>query len=126
MNIVITKVEYPYVSFTSNHGEGIAYTSGQQFEPGRTHSVEFDILSDLNTNENVKIGTIKQAGFYCEDNHTLIVALVESVDEDDSVCLRIAIDCIIEAYRNDDTIKAGDRVEIRLPKDEFKMTSIGS
>ena len=125
MNVVITKVEYPYVSFTSNHGEGIAYASDQQFELGWTHSVEFDILSDLNTNENTKIGTIKKAGFYYEDNSTIIVALVESVDEDDSLCLRIATDCIIEAYRNDNSIDKGDRLEIRIPKDKFKMTSIG-
>ena len=125
MNVVITKVEYPYISFTCNHGDGIAYTSAQQFELGRTHSVEFDILSDLNTNENTKIGTIREAGFYSEDDSTLIVALVESVDEDDSLCLRIATDCIIEAYRNDDSIDTGDMLEIRMPKDKCKMTSIG-
>jgi hypothetical protein len=125
MNVVITNVEYPYVSFISNHGEGIAYTSSLQLESGSTHSVEFDILSDLNTNENTKIGTNKKAGFYSEDNSTLIVALVESIDEYDCLCLRIATDCIIEANKNDNTISTGDRLEIRLPKDKFKMTSIG-
>lgn len=126
MNVVITKVEYPYVSFISSYGEGIAYTSSQQFEPGGIHSVEFDILADLGSKENTKIGTNRKAGFYFDGSGTLIVALVESIDEDDSMCLRIATDCIIEAYRNDDSIKPGDRLEIRLLKGQFKMTSIGS
>ncbi|SFW81806.1 hypothetical protein [Chitinophaga sancti] len=126
MNLVITKIEYPYVSFTSNNGEGLAYTSDQQLDIDRTYSVEFDILSNLNTNDNTKIGTNKPAGFYDEDGNTLIVALVESIDEyGDSLCLRIAIDCIIEAYRSGDSIDVGDRLEIRMPKDKFKVTIIG-
>lgn len=126
MNVVITKVEYPYVSFTSNHGQGIAYASGQQFELGGTYSIEFDILLDLNTNENTKIGTIKKPGFCCQDSSTLIVALVESVNEDDSLCLRIATDCIIEVYRDDNSIDTGDRLEISIPKDKLRITYIGS
>ncbi|MBV8255089.1 MAG: hypothetical protein JO154_20980 [Chitinophaga sp.] len=126
MNVVITKVEYPYVSFISNHGEGIAYTTGQKFELGVTHGVEFDLLSELNIDENTKVVTNQKAGFYCEDDRTLIVALVESIEEDGAMWLRIAIDCIIEAYGVDDTIKTGDRLEIRMPKDKFKMTSIGT
>jgi hypothetical protein len=125
MNVVITNVDYPYVSFTSDHGEGIAYTLSQKLEPGRTHSVEFDILFDLDVSENTEIGTFKKAGFHLEDAHTLIVALVESVDESESVCLRISTDCIIEAYKNDNSIRTGDMLEIRVPKDKFKMTSIG-
>lgn len=126
MNIVITEVESPYVSFTSDHGKGIGYTSNQQFELDSIHTVEFDFLSELNANENTRIGTTKELGFYCEGDRILIVALVEDVDEDDDVCLRIAPDCMIMAYRNDDVIQAGDRVEIRMSKAEFKITSIGT
>jgi len=114
------------VSFTSNYGkgQGIGHIA-QQFEDGRQYSVEFDFSPYLNANENTKIGTTREAGFYCEGDDTLIVALVENVDEDDEVCLRIAPDCIIIAYRNDELIQEGDRVEIRMSKDEFIITWIG-
>ncbi|SHN07733.1 hypothetical protein [Chitinophaga sp. CF418] len=126
LNLIITKVENSYLSFTSNHGEGqgIRHIS-QQFEEGRCYGVEFDFLPYLNANENTKIGTTKEAGFYCEGDGNLIVALVEHIDEDDEVCLRIAPDCMIMAYRNDDVIQTGDRVEIRMSKDEFIVTLIG-
>ena len=126
MNVLITRVENRYVSFTGNHGKGkgIGHIS-QQFEEGSFYGVEFDFLPYLNSNENTKIGTIKDAGFYCEDESTLIVALVENVDEDDEVCLRIAPDCMIMAYRNDNVIQEGNRVEVRVSKDEFIITWIG-
>ena len=79
----------------------------------------------LNANENTKIGTTKKAGFYCEDDASLIVASVENVDEDDEVCLRIAPDCMIITYRNDDVIKTGDMVEVSMSRDQFIITSIG-
>jgi len=126
LNIVVTKVDNPYVSFNSNHGKGICIGCvSQQFDAGRVYSVEFNFSPFLNTNENTTIGTTKEPGFYCEENNTLIVAMVEHVDEDDDVCLRIAPDCMIMAYRNDEVIRTGDRVEIRMSKDEFIITWIG-
>ncbi|WP_212002838.1 hypothetical protein [Chitinophaga sp. HK235] len=106
--------------------EKVAYATGQKFEQGVTHGVEFDLLLELDTSENTKVGTNLKAGFYCEDDRTVIVALVESIEEDDAMWLRIVTDCIIEAYGVDDTIKTGDRLEIRMPKDKFKMTCIGT
>jgi len=126
MNITVTKVESPYVSFTSNHGDGKGNGRiSQYFQEDRSYGVEFDFLPYLNANENTKIGTTKEKGFYIEDDFTLVVAFVENIDEDEQVCLRIAPDCMIMAYRNDDTIREGDEVEVRLSKDELIITSIG-
>jgi len=125
MIIVITKVENPYLSFNSKHGVGAGYISDQQFELGKEYGVEFNFLPFLDTRANTRIGTIREAGFYHEDDFTLIVASVEHIDEDDDVCLRIAPDCMIMAYKNDDAIQVGDNVEVKLFKDELIITSIG-
>ncbi len=126
MNVVITKVDYPYVSFSSDYGDGIVFTTGRKFELGTTHGVEFDLLSDLNAGENTTVGTNRKEGFYIEDDCMIIVAVVENIFEDDAMWLRIAMDCHIETYQVGNTIKIGDKLEVRMPSDKFMMTSIGT
>ncbi|RAJ75623.1 hypothetical protein CLV59_109237 [Chitinophaga dinghuensis] len=126
MNVVINKVDYPFVTFKSDYGEGIASTTQRHFDQGAVHGVELDLIIDLIINVNTRIGTDRVPGFSFEEDHTVIVAIVESIAEDDSICLRISIDCIIEAYAIDKQIKTGDMLEIEVPKEKFLITSFGT
>ncbi|NML37510.1 hypothetical protein HHL17_09940 [Chitinophaga sp. G-6-1-13] len=126
MNITITEVKDKYLLFDSPRGQGIGFFANQRLEPGSNHGVEFDFMEDLHTNVNTRIGTTRMFGFYQEDDFVIVVGNVESVDEDDVICLRIDMSCIILAYKSDVLIREGDTLEIRLHKDQFKVTSIGT
>lgn len=127
MNILVTDDIDKYIVFTSEYGNGIAYTRQDAFTAGERHGVEFDIEVGLSVtiDSNTSIGSLHKPGFYQDGDYTLVVAYVENIDDDNEICLRIGESCIILAYAEGIGIQVGNLVEIRLHKDQLLITSIG-
>ncbi|MBC9914085.1 hypothetical protein [Chitinophaga varians] len=126
MKIIVTEAGEKYIVFTSHRGQGTGFICEQLFEPGNTYWVEFDFMEELNTRKNTAIGSNKGPGFYRDGDFTIVVGSVESISEDDEICLRVDASCIILVYKNDDLIKEGDLLEIRVRKDQFGIMSHSS
>lgn len=125
MRIRVLKVEGAEVKFSTSIGAAIATCEEKNLKEGSDFDVEFDILPDLVLGINAKKSAEQHLYFKTDGIHIFINALVESTYEDDEVCLRLADECIIMAYKKDNSINDGDTLMITLALAEFLVTRVG-
>lgn len=125
MTVNILDVQGDEVKFSCSFGEGVGICEERNLIVGMTYGIEIDILEDLKIGLNTEISNDKTCFLLYDGSLNLINVIVESLDEDDSICLRLAQDCIIVCYYVGGGILVGDTLLIKLKAQEFRITSIG-
>ena len=125
MKIRVKEVENQYVEFFCTVGAGIAKCSQQNLVNWMICDVEIDINVTLKLGTNAEKNLDDNLYIKNKGNVNWINGLVESIDEDDTICLRLANDCIIMVEYEDCEICEGDILLIKIPKEDLEITLIG-
>ena len=129
MQVVINKVDDPWVEFSCHLGKGIGlgigYNKFTDFEVNEELDIELDIepLLDLGTNTSYSDDLYPFIDF--DDDHLYINAIAESVDELNYVVLRLSEDCVIMTEASSNEIVAGDYLHIKLERSELLINIVG-
>ena len=125
MKIRVKEVENQYVEFFCTVGAGIAKCSQQNLVNGMICDVEIDINVTLKLGTNAEKNLDNNLYIQNEENINLINGLVENIDDDDIICLRLANDCIIMIEYEECEIFEGDILLIKIRKEDLEVTLIG-
>lgn len=132
MRITITDVLQPpvggtWITYSSDCGAGTAHWVSNGHSPvrGRSYHVEFDIDAPLEASMVAQANDPARHGFSRLADDTLIIGVLESVDEDAVGCLRISSDCIIMVESRLDASLIGKPLSIRLNTDQLRATPVG-
>jgi hypothetical protein len=125
MKIKAVEVENQYVEFCCSFGSGVAKCSEENLSSGMIYDVEMDINITLkigyNTDKNI------ESNLYLRNDGKTnwLNGLVESIDDDDTICLRLANDCIVMAEYEECEVHQGDVLLITISKEDLEITLIG-
>jgi len=125
MKIKVVEVENQYVYFSCSVGSGIAKCFKENFIKGMVCGIELDINVALKIGYNTEKNVDRSLYLKNDGHKNWINGLVESIDNDDTICLRLAEDCIVMADYEECEVRQGDILLIAISKDDFQVTLIG-
>ncbi len=125
MKIEVIEIIDEYVLFTCAVGSGIGKCVEKNLIKGHICDVEIDLNAVLRLGKNAWRSSGDSLYIKNDGDTNLINGLVESIDNDDIICLRLASDCIIILEYEDCEISAGDGLLINIEKAEVEITLTG-
>lgn len=110
------------VRFESSRGAGAGVWSSREApEIGRERYVEFDVDEEVPLNRTL-VSPPEGTPFEESDGHILLRCVVEQVDDDGMVYLRIGHDSLIMAELAPEVRRVGVHLRLRVPIDLFLIT----
>lgn len=125
MKVEILDVKGDEVRFSCSIGDGAGICKERNLVVGMSCDVEIDIFEILETRVNTEIGKDKLLFWHYNGGVNMINAKVESIDIDDSICLRLAKDFIVMVDYVARGISVGDVLLIKVKLSEVAITLTG-
>jgi len=125
MKIKITNIRNEhYVEFSSAVGSGIGVCKNTHvmMKGVYDYDSEFDINIPINLKRNALLVSDRRCFIRLLEDKNEIQGLVDQIDEDGMIYLRLAIDCLIMVESENDEIKKGDYLLLTVNIDDFKIT----
>lgn len=115
------------VTFECLVGAGIARWKGGASLPvvGQSYHVELDVDQELEKDRNVSVSAKGSHALSYREEIVTIQGMVEQVDYDGLVCLRLSQDCLIMLEAAQGAFQPGEWLTLQVGSDTFSMTSFG-
>jgi hypothetical protein len=125
MKIQIAAIADGYIAFNSPLGNGVGRCQETGIEVGGSYGVEFDFDVVLSLAEHFISKGHPDPSISWNGQHNIICGRVESIDQDEDVCLRLSPDCIIVFSQQVGMLEVGDIVTSRIPRELFRVSVVG-
>ena len=124
MKIQIVKIiKLNIVEFSTKYGSGIGLCENVEgLEETKVYSAEIDIHSRINLNHNAAIVSDRRYFIKHHQDENEIQGLVEQIDEDGLIYLRVGDDCIIMIENDSNQISKGEYLLIKVKLTDLEIT----
>lgn len=124
MKMKIDKIiKQPILEFSTSIGSGIGCWHNNNLpNEGEWVSVELDINEILKIGFNANLSTDKVCFIRHSEDENEIQGIVDGIDEDGLIYLRLTPDCLIMVESSEDQIKEGDYILLRINAKNFVIT----
>lgn len=125
MKIKIVKIiSANIVEFSTNVGIGIGTWNNNEIKEGAQYTVELDIEQKLEIGNNVKIVSEKGCFIRYSEHENEIQGVIDGVDEDGMIYLRLSIDCLIMIESPKEHFKEGDYLLLTVNVNNLRITEV--